>query len=259
MKKKILATVLAMVMTASVVACGNSSSDEPISGEGRSFTLSEETAEESTEVSAEATTEVTEEVSAEAASSDSTEVDSEEEFTAGVVDGQSYVSELFNLKFTVDDDMTFAGEDQLAELNSTVAETVFEDNEQIQKAVDDGTVMIVAYAVDDTMIKSFNVAIQSVGALGAWMNEEAVLTASETSAAEVLESQGFENVTTTIEDIKFMGEDHPSLLIEAEISGVKFYQRVCCLESDGYVGTFTLAGLELDVLDNMFANSEKLN
>lgn len=258
MKKKLLVAMLAMMIMASSVACGDTSSESnkgPLkAGEESSeaFELKEDSADE--EVS-EATAEESTEAASEASSEEATEVTADE--TAGHVDGQAYINELFNLKFNIDSDMSFADEAAVADLNSAAGDFT---NDTIKKYVDEGKVMIVAYAADDTMLKSFNVAVQSVGSIvSTLVDEDTVLNASSGSVSEILEQQGFEDVTTEIDKVQFMGEEHSSLLISAKIQGIDYYERVCCLVDNGYVISLTTGGLTKDDVTHMFENAEKLN
>jgi hypothetical protein len=153
--------------------------------------------------------------------------------------------------------MTFADEQAVADLNNAAGDFT---NDTIKKYVDEGKVMIVAYATDDTMLKSFNVALQSVGSIvSTLVDEETVLNASSTSVVEILEQQGFENVTTEIDKVNFMGEEHSSLLISAKIQGIDYYERVCCLVDNGYVMSLTTGGLTKEDVTHLFENAEKLN
>ncbi|MCR4757332.1 MAG: hypothetical protein K5792_05985 [Butyrivibrio sp.] len=258
MKKKILVAMLAMMIMASSVACGNTESENkgPLkAGEESSeaaFEIKEDSADEA---SSEASALEAVEAASEASSEEATEVTADA--AAGHVDGQAYINENFNLKFNIDSDMTFADEQGVADLNNAAGDFT---NDTIKKYVDEGKVMIVAYATDDTMLKSFNVALQSVGSIvSTLVDEETVLNASSTSVVEILEQQGFENVTTEIDKVNFMGEEHSSLLISAKIQGIDYYERVCCLVDNGYVMSLTTGGLTKEDVTHLFENAEKLN
>ncbi|MBE5841853.1 MAG: hypothetical protein E7304_10670 [Butyrivibrio sp.] len=257
MKKKILVAMLAMMIMASSVACGNTDTDKgPLKSSEESSEAAFEIKEDSAdEASSEASAEEAVEAASEASSEEATEVTADA--AAGYVDGQAYINENFNLKFNIDSDMTFADEQAVADLNNAAGDFT---NDTIKKYVDEGKVMIVAYATDDTMLKSFNVALQSVGSIvSTLVDEETVLNASSTSVVEILEQQGFENVTTEIDKVNFMGEEHSSLLISAKIQGIDYYERVCCLVDNGYVMSLTTGGLTKEDVTHLFENAEKLN
>ena len=254
MKKKFLVAMLAMMIMASSVACGKTDTDKgPLKAGEESSEASFEIKEDSAdEASSEASVE---EAASEASSEEATEVTADE--AAGHVDGQAYINENFNLKFNIDSDMSFADEQGVADLNNAAGDFT---NDTIKKYVDEGKVMIVAYATDDTMLKSFNVALQSVGSLVTTLvDEETVLNASADSVVDLLTQQGFEDVTTEVDKVQFMGEEHSSLLISAKIQGIDYYERVCCLVDNGYVMSLTTGGLTKDDVTHLFENAEKLN
>lgn len=257
MKKKFLVAMLAMMIMASSVACGKTDTDKgPLKAGEESSEASFEIKEDSAdEASSEASALEAVEAASEASSEEATEVTADE--AAGYVDGQAYINENFNLKFNIDSDMSFADEQGVADLNNAAGDFT---NDTIKKYVDEGKVMIVAYATDDTMLKSFNVALQSVGSLVTTLvDEETVLNASADSVVDLLTQQGFEDVTTEIDKVQFMGEEHSSLLISAKIQGIDYYERVCCLVDNGYVMSLTTGGLTKDDVRHLFENAEKLN
>lgn len=257
MKKKFLVAMLAMMIMASSVACGKTDTDKgPLKAGEESSEASFEIKEDSAdEASSEASALEAVEAASEASSEEATEVTADE--AAGYVDGQAYINENFNLKFNIDSDMSFADEQGVADLNNAAGDFT---NDTIKKYVDEGKVMIVAYATDDTMLKSFNVALQSVGSLVTTLvDEETVLNASADSVVDLLTQQGFEDVTTEIDKVQFMGEEHSSLLISSKIQGIDYYERVCCLVDNGYVMSLTTGGLTKDDVTHLFENAEKLN
>lgn len=257
MKKKFLVAMLAMMIMASSVACGKTDTDKgPLKAGEESSEASFEIKEDSAdEASSEASALEAVEAASEASSEEAVEVTADE--AAGYVDGQAYINENFNLKFNIDSDMSFADEQGVADLNNAAGDFT---NDTIKKYVDEGKVMIVAYATDDTMLKSFNVALQSVGSLVTTLvDEETVLNASADSVVDLLTQQGFEDVTTEIDKVQFMGEEHSSLLISSKIQGIDYYERVCCLVDNGYVMSLTTGGLTKDDVTHLFENAEKLN
>ena len=257
MKKKFLVAMLAMMIMASSVACGKTDTDKgPLKAGEESSDASFEIKEDSAdEASSEASALEAVEAASEASSEEATEVTADE--AAGYVDGQAYINENFKLKFNIDSDMSFADEQGVADLNNAAGDFT---NDTIKKYVDEGKVMIVAYATDDTMLKSFNVALQSVGSLVTTLvDEETVLNASADSVVDLLTQQGFEDVTTEVDKVQFMGEEHSSLLISAKIQGIDYYERVCCLVDNGYVMSLTTGGLTKDDVTHLFENAEKLN
>ena len=118
--------------------------------------------------------------------------------------------------------------------------------------------MVVTYAVDGTTGKTLNVVLQSVGSLaGALANEQSIMESQKEPSISALEAQGLTDVTADMETVKFLGEDHPSLVLKAKINGTVLYQRCICLIKDGYIITFTGSGLDADNYDAELLSAEK--
>ena len=95
------------------------------------------------------------------------------DLTVGVSKGNVYENEFFDLRFTLDEGMTFADEEGIAALNSALKNVEFlKSNAAAQKLLDDGYMLIVAYASDLQTGQSFNVGIQNIGLLASLTIDE---------------------------------------------------------------------------------------
>ena len=249
MKKKLLVTMLTLAIAASSVACGSQKIEPAKNNDAVEATSAEA-----------APSEDSSETAAEDSSSESSDSSDSGENISGEISGNTYENKFFDVKIALDDNYHFATEEELKTLNSTITDmNIFSDNKAAQKALDNGTVMIVTYAVDGTTGKTLNVVLQSVGSLqGALANEQSLLEAGKKDTIAALEGQGLTDVTATIETVTFLGEEHPSLLLSAKINGADLYQRCICLIKDGYIANFTASGLEKDSFDKDLLNATAL-
>ncbi|WP_026654665.1 MULTISPECIES: hypothetical protein [unclassified Butyrivibrio] len=249
MKKKLLATMFALALATSSVACGAQKVEPATNNNAES------------EASAEAApSDSSNENAAESTSSESSDASDSGENISGVVNGTTYENKFFGVKFSLGDNYKFANAEELQTLNSTITDLdAFKDNKAAKKALDSGSIMVVTYAVDGTTGKTLNVVLQSVGSLaGALANEQSIMESQKEPSISALEAQGLTDVTAEMETVKFLGEDHPSLVLNAKINGTVLYQRCICLIKDGYIITFTGSGLEADNYDSELLSAEKI-
>lgn len=249
MKKKLLVTILTLALTASFVGCGPQKIEPAKNNNAESEAPAEEASSEASSADV-----------AEEASSASSESSESGDSISGEIDGNTYTNKYFGVKIALDNNYHFATDEELQTLNSTITDlNIFSDNAAAKKALDNGTVMIVTYAVDGTTGKTLNVVLQSVGTLtGALANEQSLLEAGKKDTISALEAQGLTDVTATMETVTFMGEEHPSLLLTAKVNGADLYQRCICLIKDGYIANFTASGLDKEQFDKDLLSATKL-
>jgi len=248
MKKKLLVTMIALALSASSVACGT----QKVEPAKNNNVESEAPAEE-------ASSSASSEAAAESSSAEESDASTSSDSISGVVNGTTYENKYFGVKFALGDNFKFANDEELQALNSTITDMdAFKDNKAAKKALDSGSIMVVTYAVDGTTGKTLNVVLQSVGSLaGALANEQSIMESQKEPSISALEAQGLTDVTADMETVKFLGEDHPSLVLKAKINGTVLYQRCICLIKDGYIITFTGSGLEADNYDAELLSAEK--
>ncbi len=241
MKKKLVVMMVTLALTASSVACG-APKIEPAKNNDAVEADSSEAA------PADETTEEASEEASEAATADASAEEDSNESISGSISGNTYENKYFNVKYTLGDNYRFATEDEIKTLNSALGDLdAIKDNKAAKKALDEGAVMTVAYAMDSTKGKTLTVVIQSVNSIvGSLINEEAILTAGKADVEKGLEAQGLSNVTSEVENVTFLGEEHPSLKITGTINGAVLNERMVCLVKGNYIILFAASGLDND-------------
>ena len=248
MKKKLLVTIMTLAIVASTVACGkelepakNNSADEASTAE-----VSEETSDEDASV----------EASDEASTESSTEDSEAEGNITGTINGSTYENEFFNIRIATEN-YKFASEEEVKALNSEVRDG--DDDEAVKKAIDDGLVMVVASAQDPSQQNSLTVIVEKVGVLAtALTDEKSVLEATKPGILSSFTEQGITDVTAEIENTTFLGEEHPSIILKASMSGVTVYSRTVCLIKSGYVSLYSITGLDSEAFDEVLSKAEKI-
>lgn len=228
----------------SATACGQKADIQP---------AEQVTAEESVE---ETTEEVTEEVTEEASEEVSAE-ESDDEFTSGVVNGNTYENSFFNVAYTIDDDMVFLDEEQLAQVTGTMSD-MLSDNKAMKEQLDSGAAAIVAYAVDQTGTKTFNVTIQSLNAIGSLLSEKTLVEASM-QQAETMLAQTYDSYDYSIDEVELFGEKHYITNMTVELQGTTIYQRQAYILKGSYYVALTVSATTEEELDAMFENLTLLN
>lgn len=260
MKKKLIGLFLASAMVASLAGCGK---EEPVTitpAENVTEEASVEAVEEEVEESVEEAT--TEEVEAEDAATEATSEAAEESadgFTTGTVTGNVYENEFFNVKFEVPESYTFMDDETLASL-SGYASDVLSDNKAAQKALEEGTAAIVAYATDASTGNNINVTIQSNLSLqNALLDEEAIISANATTLKTTLEAQGLTVDSLDIVKGQFAGDEHSILKLAGSANGVQIFEQMAILQKDDYIVAFAATAVGEDITDDLMGAVEKIN
>ncbi|MCR5823935.1 MAG: hypothetical protein K6G60_05825 [Lachnospiraceae bacterium] len=156
--------------------------------------------------------------------------------------------------------MTFTDEEGIAELNSALKNVEFlKSNGAAQKLLDEGYMLIVAYASDLQTGQSFNVGIQNIGMLASLtLNERKFLDLQCPSIPKALESQGFTDITAEIYDLTMCGESHPAIVVSSLIQGYPFYEIMLVSIKSSYASFYTFAGFDLESLLNMVSAIERI-
>ncbi|WP_026651101.1 hypothetical protein [Butyrivibrio proteoclasticus] len=250
MKKKIVAIMLMASLAIASVACGSTKEIEPATNES---SVEESSVEESVE---ETTEEADEADSEEEAKEVSEEEVDDSEFTSGVINGNVYENMFFDVTYTIQDDMRFATEDELALLSGAMSDLV--DDEATKSQLDNGQTVIVAYALNADNTKTFNVTMSSLNVFGSLLSEKTLVDMSIEQAMPTLE-QMYQNVEVSTEEMEIMGETHYVANMSMEMNGVQLYQRQMYIIKGSYVSAYTCATTDLAELDKLYEGFAKYN
>ena len=183
---------MAMTMVMSLAACGNSDVKGTVveaaaeeSKETVEAPVEEETAEPEAEETKEAEAEEAVEETEEEAEEDAEESG---EFSIGTVAGKTYVNEYFGIKINVPDGYSFVDDETLAQLTGMTSD-MLSDNEAVKEVIEDGTVSLVCYAMNESGLCNINATIQSNALVSnMFFDEEVILSASEEEVENVLKA-----------------------------------------------------------------------
>lgn len=261
MKKKLTLTIIILTLVAGSMACSNvnSQSDEYTTAvENNSVEVVDSM--DSGDGVAEAVTEATSVEATEETSQTLTDEDREKMHAmldaTGYIDGNAYENGFFNVRFDLDESYTFSDAEELKELNGIDID--FNNDPMVTSAISDGNLVMVAQASDKTDTSPanniFDVMIQGVDLeVGLSGNEEAFLEEFKSSVLSSLP-----NATAEIENIIFLGKDHPSLFIKANVNGVDIYKRYVCQFKPQFVSIYSVTGRDADTFDEVIRKAEMI-
>ncbi len=232
--KKMIATVLTMMMVFSVTACGNNAED--------TRDVTDETVIEEVNESEDADAEVTED-DAEAEDADAeVETDAEEQDgVLGVVDGDVYTNAFFGIKLNAVDGYSFLGDDVIAQLGYMSADVL--GNNEITEAMESGEAVTDCVLADETFDNSVNVTLSSVDAEVTQDDAEAVIDATLPVLVETYEGMGFENLVCERGTTTFLGEEFPCINLSFVLTQDDVTYDMTMVEviliKEGYTATIT--------------------
>ena len=255
MKRKIIAMLMAMTMVMSLAACGKSDVKGTVveaaaeeSEETVEAPVEEETAEPEAEETKEAEAEEAVEETEEEAEEDAEESG---EFSIGTVAGKTYVNEYFGIKINVPDGYSFVDDETLAQLTGMTSD-MLSDNEAVKEVIEDGTVSLVCYAMNESGLCNINATIQSNALVSnMFFDEEVILSASEEEVENVLKAQGIENITYELSEREIAGDTHKVLKMSGDYSGVEFHNEMVNLQKGDYVIGITASCFAEDSTDEL--------
>ncbi len=236
---KFLCALLALVMMLSLCACGSASS--------ASGTQTVTAGPSTTGSVSPAEPETAEEPEAPADTAD-------EGFSVGGTVNNTYENEFFGIGVTLDENWTFASQEEIDESNGTVKDVL--DNEDYSAAMDDGRVITDMMASADDGILSMNVTIEKLNAVASLaIDEEAYidLTLENNDFSAIFTGMGFDSAEASKGSVVLAGEEHPCAVIEGSIQGIGFYEKVAVIKVGSYVLSVTVSSLMDDVVDDLFA------
>ena len=232
--KKMIATVLTMMMVFSVTACGNNAED--------TRDVTDETVIEEVNESEDEDAEVTED-DAEAEDADAeVETDAEEQDgVLGVVDGDVYTNAFFGIKLNAVDGYSFLGDDVIAQLGYMSADVL--GNNEITEAMESGEAVTDCVLADETFDNSVNVTLSSVDAEVTQDDAEAVIDATLPVLVETYEGMGFENLVCERGTTTFLGEEFPCINLSFVLTQDDVTYDMTMVEviliKEGYTATIT--------------------
>lgn len=174
----------------------------------------------------------------------------EKELELGSVSGGKYENAYFGFGCELDDQWTYATEEQLLDMVQTTADLVDDENFKDELLKADMFYDMMTYFYDGAT--NMNVVVQNLGATyGTLLDEEAIVEQNvkslpEQFAAASMEVQSCEQVV-----VEFAGADHAGILIHSTTSGSDVYQLQAYVKTGKYVAIITMSSPLEDNIDAM--------
>lgn len=161
------------------------------------------------------------------------------EYKAPVTEGNTYTSSTLGVKLTLDEGWAFATDEEMKQLNQSLADAVGDDYAEQLKNVD---VIYDMSAANTTSGDNISVNFENLGKLyGKILTAESYLNLSKDTVKDMLESIGCEDIELDVRDVKFAGKDEKALYVKANLSGIPVYE-ICVAKSCGdYMANITIA------------------
>lgn len=238
MKKRIIALLLLLVIA--LTACSSASTAKVTEAPTENTTPAKPTeataAPATTEALTEAPTETPTEAPTEAPVQYPTDVD------LGSLDGSTYKNETIGISCTLPDGWYIYNQTDLAALNNLV-ESVYNNNDAIINAIENGQTAIFFCASHPTSISSVNINASKNSMPG--MDENSILVLSSSQVKAQMEQTGMmQNIVCEIDEVTFCGEKHSALSISCETNGIQLFETILCLARGDYLYTLTVSSAQ---------------
>lgn len=223
--KKLLALLLAFVLTLSLVACAQ----EEEASIRRSRSKKDDTSE--TETAPEETQEVTEEETEEETEEVTEEVVDEAEIY-GVTNGRVYENAFFGIGILLDQSWVYATPEEAAEILGMGAE--FMGVEDLPNAVQ------YDFLAMNAQSESVNVGIQKESFFTKRLSDEEFFEASLEVTVGQLEAAGMKDVACEVVELELAGEKRSAMTLRGTIFNVTLYETMVLIRQDGYMAMITI-------------------
>lgn len=219
--KKLLALLLALCILVALVGCSSDDVRGDITDDG------------SSDVSASESGDVTSETD-------------EPEFSMGKATGKNYENKFLGLGCNLDSNWTFYTDEQIRELNNVTADLV---GEEFANQIKDAQIIYDMMASHSNGTDSMNINLENVGLIGGIANLRAYLDNSVPMLKQGLGNMGYSNITTESIQVEIDGKEFEGLDLVADISGMKFYERLFCIKKGNYIASITMASFDKATLE----------
>ena len=234
--KRIFALLLALVILASLCACGKSESEI----RGAVTTVGEAP---ETEAPAQPDAGETEEAAEESPIEDV-------EVKIGLINGGRYESEFLGIGCELDENWTYAAQEDLAELMGNTEE-IFADTDYAE-SIKEAEMFYDMVASTSDGVSSINVLLQNMGLIyGTVITEEQYIELATKDLTAQMEAAGISNVEWEIVELDFAGQTRPGLKISSQVNGIAYYCTQVYVKSGSYMAVITLASYLEDTTEPM--------
>ena len=188
---------------------------------------------------------------AEAAPTEEAEETYEAEEMIGEKSGNSYANETLGIRAEFPDNWTILDDEQTAQMLGIVADN-FSEVDLAEQLRESGSLYDLYAMTVDQSGDNVNVVIEDLGIVnGIIIDEAKYLELAEKQLDTTFAQMGITDVTLDKGTYSFAGEDHVSVLISGNYSGMPIYERMVLLKAGNYMGVVTAFSLDTEQLENI--------
>lgn len=228
--------IMAVVIVGALTACG-SNDKENVRGEIKENSQTETENLKNSENSEEVVSEETEE---------------NETISLGKMEGSVYESKFIGLGWTLPEGWTFLTDEQMNQINNFAADML--DNEQLQDAIENATLVCDMYAMDYTG-NTINIQLEKLNAVAnAIYDADTYVDASLKQLSTAMETAGYTDVQASKTTVTIAGKAQPGIAVQATYNGVVLYEKLACIKVGDYMCVITVATTIEDNTDSILSN-----
>ena len=173
-------------------------------------------------------------------------------FSAGVQAENSYWNEALNIGCTLGSDWYFYTDEEIAEQNGLVTGMLRED---YAKLLEESGSMMDMLAVNTETGENVNITLQRLTLADALvLDEQKYAEISAEPLVEALEQTGLEDVSTSVDEVDFLGEKHPCIRVKALMQNMDFFETLVIVKTGRTVCVVTVACFLEDTTKEVLAN-----
>lgn len=175
-----------------------------------------------------------------------------DEFSAGVQAENSYWNEAVNIGCTLGSEWYFYTDEEIAEQNGLATGMLRED---YAKLVEESGSMMDMLAVNTETGENVNITLQRLTLADALvLDEQKYAEISAEPLVEALEQTGLEDVSTSVDEVDFLGEKHPCIRVKALMQNMDFFETLVIVKTGRTVCVVTVACFLEDTTEEVLAN-----
>ena len=173
------------------------------------------------------------------------------EFSTGTSSGNRYENAFIGIGCELDSDWIFMTDEEIQQQNQAGMEIAGEEYQELLENAETISDMM-ATNVNET--DTVNVSLEKLSGVARLIGEDVYVEQGMENLDGVMESMGLENVTTETGEMEFAGSTHKTISTEAELMGVKMYQKQVCVKCSGYMAIVSVCTWQENTTDQILAN-----
>lgn len=180
------------------------------------------------------------------------DIDEVLDFSLGKAEGTVYTNEFIGIGYNLDDGWSFYDEEKINQLNNLAVDMA---GEELQKAMEDATMIYDMYATDAEGLNNVNINLEKIGAVqlaATDLKENFELNAP--MMEEAFTNMGYTNYTYEIKSIVVNGETVDAMCNTADINGVTMYQTLFQKKCGEYLASMCVTTFVEDTTDDLLSN-----